>query len=95
MKKYDILFLYLQEHWLPHHDAQKILAKDFPKFNFLTSSSDMFRDPEDLAGIQEESLASSQEQLANTEQSRPCALRRNPPGQTRLTKQVDPTVTQD
>ena len=49
MKSYDILFLYLQEHWLPHHEAQKTLMKDFPRFHFLTTSSDMFSDPEDLA----------------------------------------------
>jgi hypothetical protein len=49
MKKFNVLFLYLQEHWLPHHEAQKIFSNDFPNFNFLTTSSDMFLDPEDLA----------------------------------------------
>ena len=49
IKKHKFMFLFLQEHWLPHHEANKILSKDFPKFSFLTTSSDMFLDPEDLA----------------------------------------------
>ena len=49
MKQFDIFFIYLQEHWLPHNEAHKTLTNDFAKFNFLTTSSDMFEDPEDLA----------------------------------------------
>ena len=49
LKKYDILFLFLQEHWLSHHEAHQTLKRDFPKLNFVTTSSDMFIDAEDLA----------------------------------------------
>ena len=48
MKKFNILFIYIQEHRLPHHEANQTLSKDFPHFNFLTTSSDMLREPEDM-----------------------------------------------
>ena len=43
----NILFIFLQEHWLPHHNASDIFSTDFPTFKFLTTSSDMFVPPED------------------------------------------------
>ena len=43
------MFLFLQEHWLSHHEAHQTLKRDFPKLNFVTTSSDMFIDAEDLA----------------------------------------------
>ena len=42
------MFIFLQEHWLPHHKACEKLSADFPRFKFLTTSSDMFCPPEDL-----------------------------------------------
>ena len=47
MKK-NLLFIFLQEHWLPHHVASDKLSSDFSCFKFLTTSSDMFLPPEDL-----------------------------------------------
>ena len=43
------MFIFLQEHWLPHYQACDKLSSDFPSFRFLTTSSDMFSPPEDLA----------------------------------------------
>ena len=36
------LFVFLQEHWLPHHNARKRLSEDFKDYIFLTTSSDIF-----------------------------------------------------
>ena len=49
MKKYDVLFLCIQEHWLPHHEAKQLFETNFPQYNFHTTSSDMFLHPEDLS----------------------------------------------
>ena len=48
MQKYSPLFLFLQEHWLPNHDACTKLKSDFTTHNFLTTSDDMFTPAEDL-----------------------------------------------
>ena len=42
------MFIFLQEHWLPHHQACEKVSKDFPSYKFLTTSSDMFSAPEDI-----------------------------------------------
>ena len=42
------MFIYFQEHWLPHHKVDDKLSSDFPNFRFITTSSDMFLQPEDL-----------------------------------------------
>ena len=44
---YNPLFLFLQEHWLSHHESNKI-SSDFQEYSFLTTSSDMFTPTEDL-----------------------------------------------
>ena len=48
LMKNDLLFIFIQEHWLPHFKAAENLSSDFPTFNFLSTSSDMFLPPEDL-----------------------------------------------
>jgi hypothetical protein len=40
--------MFIQEHWLPHHQASDKFSADFPSYKFLTTSSDMFCPPEDL-----------------------------------------------
>ena len=42
------MFIFLQEHWLPHYQACEKISSDFPTYKFLTTSSDMFSSPEDL-----------------------------------------------
>ena len=42
------MFIFLQEHWLPHHEAQLSLNNDFNNYSFYTTSSDMFLSVEDL-----------------------------------------------
>ena len=42
------MFIFLQEHWLPHHEAQTSLNTEFSSYNFHTTSSDMFLPTEDL-----------------------------------------------
>ena len=46
--KNDVLFIFIQEHWLPQYQAHQKMSSDFPSFKFLTTSSDMFSPPEDL-----------------------------------------------
>ena len=41
------MFLFLQEHWLPHHEANDRLCKEIPDYNFSSTSSDMFTAAED------------------------------------------------
>ena len=41
------LFLFLQEHWLPEHEATYKMTTDFPNYVFFTASSDMFVPTED------------------------------------------------
>ena len=41
------LFVCLQETWLPNEESKEI-SKDFSDYEFLTTSSDMFTDPEDV-----------------------------------------------
>ena len=41
------MFIFLQEHWLPHHEANSKLCKDFLDYNFLSTSSDIFTPAED------------------------------------------------
>ena len=46
MKQFDPLFIFLQETWLPSHEAN-ILSNDFTEYFFHTTSSDMFEHTED------------------------------------------------
>ena len=48
IKKYSPLLIFLQEHWLPDHEATTKMKTDFPSYNFLTTSDDMFTPAEDL-----------------------------------------------
>ena len=48
VKKYDCIFIFLQEHWLPHHETEQLLKNDFKSYNFLSTSSDMFLPSEDV-----------------------------------------------
>ena len=41
------MFVCLQETWLPNEESKEI-SKDFSDYEFLTTSSDMFTDPEDV-----------------------------------------------
>ena len=41
------MFLFIQEHWLPYHDASYKFDKDFDGYKFLVTSSDMFTHVED------------------------------------------------
>ena len=47
VNKYSPIFIFIQEHWLPYHDAESKLSKDFSNYSFLVTSSDMFIHPED------------------------------------------------
>ena len=47
VKVYNPLFIFLQEHWLPHNEVN-ILRTDFPGYNFHSTSSDMFIPTEEL-----------------------------------------------
>ena len=40
--------MFLQEHWLPHHEAETRLQNDFQVYNFHSTSSDMFLPAEDI-----------------------------------------------
>ena len=44
----NILFVFVQEHWLSTSESSIKFHQDFPSFKFLTTSSDMFNQPEDL-----------------------------------------------
>ena len=48
LMKNDVMFLFIQEHWLPHYNACNQMSRDFPCMTFMTTSSDMFTPPEDL-----------------------------------------------
>ena len=37
-----------QEHWLPYFDVNNQLASDFTKYDFHSTSSDMYLNPEDI-----------------------------------------------
>ena len=39
--------MFIQETWLPHHETDTF-ATDFPNYDFLSTSSDMFVDTDDL-----------------------------------------------
>ena len=41
------LLLFLQEHWLSHHEANN-LSSEFSDYNFIHTSSDIFTVPEDI-----------------------------------------------
>ena len=41
------MFIFLQEHWLPHYEASDKFTNDFSGFNFLVTSSDIFTPAED------------------------------------------------
>ena len=47
VRKYQPIFIFIQEHWLPHYQAEKKLSDDFPLYSFSTSSSDMFLNAEE------------------------------------------------
>ena len=48
MKKHQPLFIFIQETWLPNHEA-KAIENDFQEYNFITTSADMFEHEEDIA----------------------------------------------
>ena len=41
------MFCFLQEHWLPHHEAVHRFENDFKGYKFLSTSADMFTRTED------------------------------------------------
>ena len=41
------MFCFIQEHWLPHHEASVRFEKDFKGYKFLSTSADMFTRTED------------------------------------------------
>ena len=43
----NILFLFVQEHWLPDYEAKNKFSKAFQSYEFLTTSSDTFYHPEE------------------------------------------------
>ena len=47
IQKFKPLFIFLQETWLPDHEAN-ILANDFKDYDFITTSADMFEHTDDL-----------------------------------------------
>ena len=48
MKSRNFLLIFIQEHWLPSYEATTKLSSDFTSFEFLTTSSDSFKPPEDI-----------------------------------------------
>ena len=42
------IFVLLQEHWLPYHNAPATFMNDLPQYSFNITSSDMFLQPEDI-----------------------------------------------
>ena len=40
--------MFIQEHWLPSHEASSKFESDFSEYRFLTTSSDSFASPEDI-----------------------------------------------
>ena len=49
IESYDkILFLCIQEHWLSNYEANENFSNDFTQFNFITTSSDIFLEPEEI-----------------------------------------------
>ena len=46
--EYSPIFIFIQKTWLSHNDANKKLSGDFPNYNFLTTSQDMYINSEDL-----------------------------------------------
>ena len=48
MSQYNPIFVFIQEHWLPNHEASNKFKSDFQTHNFLTTSEDMFTHAEDL-----------------------------------------------
>ena len=48
MSQYNPIFVFIQEHWLPNHEASNKFKSDFQTHNFLTTSEDMFTHTEDL-----------------------------------------------
>ena len=47
VSEYKPLFLFIQEHWLPYHDASYKFDTNFDGYEFLATSSDMFTPVED------------------------------------------------
>lgn len=47
-KKHSSLLMFIQEHWFTHHEATDIFSCGFKPYNFLTTSADMFLQPEDI-----------------------------------------------
>ena len=46
---YKPLFIFVQEHWLPEHEAHIKFVNDFSNYKFVTTSSDMFIPVEERA----------------------------------------------
>ena len=47
LNKYSPVFLFLQEHRLPEHEAYNKFFPDFENYNFIVTSSDMLTQTED------------------------------------------------
>ena len=45
--EYKPIFIFLQEHWLPHFEAPNKFVTDFKGYNFLTTSSNMCKPTEE------------------------------------------------
>ena len=41
------MFIFLQEHWLSAHESKEKILSGLPKYNCLSTSSDMFSNPEE------------------------------------------------
>ena len=42
MSNYTSIFVFLQEHWLPQHEAHVIIESDFKDYKFITTLADLF-----------------------------------------------------
>ena len=47
VNKYKPSLIFIQEHWLPHYDAEAKFSTNFPQYNFSVTSSDIFTPAED------------------------------------------------
>jgi len=42
VNEHSPVIIFIQEHWLAQHEAQSNFSVDFSKYNFMTTSSDMY-----------------------------------------------------
>ena len=47
INEYEPFFIFIQEHWLPHYEAEAKISTNFPQYNFSVTSSDIFTHAED------------------------------------------------